>query len=47
MGNLLHEIDDLDDDAKASRWKEIRRHVSGLMIMTQEANRFLNPVEQI
>ena len=47
ISDLLHEIDDLDDIPKAARWKEIRRHVSDLMIMIQEATRFLNPVEQI
>ena len=47
ISDLLHEIDDLDTVAKSARWKEIRRHVSDLMIMIQEAARFLNPVEQI
>ena len=47
ISDLLHEIDDLKDGAKSARWKEIRRHVSDLMIMIQEAARFLNPVEQI
>ena len=47
ISDLLHEIDDLDDEAKSAQWKEIQRHVSDLMIMIQEAARFLNPVEQI
>ena len=47
ISDLLHEIDDLKDGAKSARWKEIRRHVSDLMIMIQEAARFLHPVEQI
>ena len=47
ISDLLHEIDDLTDGAKSARCKEIRRHVSDLMIMIQEAARFLNPVEQI
>jgi hypothetical protein len=47
IGDLLHEIDDLEDIPKAARWKKIRRHVSDLMIMILEATRFLNPVEQI
>ena len=47
ISDLLHEIDDLGGEAKSARWKEIRRHVSDLMIMIQEAARFLNPVEQI
>ena len=44
--DLLHEIDDLDDELKASRWKQIRQHLSDLMIMILEAERFLRPVEQ-
>ena len=47
ISDLLHEIDDLGEEAKSARWKEIRRHVSDLMIMIQEAARFLNPAEQI
>ena len=47
ISDLLHEIDDLEVDDKEARWKEIRRHVSDLMIMIQEAARFLKPVEKI
>ena len=47
IADLLHEIDDLPAEDKAKRWKEIKRHVSDLMIMLQEAARFLQPVEQI
>ena len=47
ISDLLHEIDDLEDDSKEARWKEIQRHVSDLMIMIQEAARFLKPVEKI
>ena len=45
--NSIFEIDDLDDKAKKNRWNEIRRHVSDLMIMIQEAAHFLDPVEKI
>ena len=47
ISDLLHEIDDLEGADKEARWKEIRRHVSDLMIMIQEAARFLRPVEKI
>ena len=47
ISDLLHEIDGLDTEAKKDRWKEIRKHVSDLMIMIKEAARFLRPVEQI
>ena len=47
ISDLLHEIDDLDDELKASRWNQIRQHLSDLMIMILEAERFLRPVEQI
>ena len=47
ISDLLHEIDGLDSEAKKDRWKDIRRHVSDLMIMIKEAARFLRPVEQI
>ena len=47
ISDLLHEIDDLDDELKVSRWKQIRQHLSDLMIMILEAERFLRPVEQI
>ena len=47
IADLLHEIDDLEIEAKEARWKELRRHVSDLMIMIQEAARFLSPVEKI
>merc|ERR1719225_25987 len=43
IADLLHEIDDLEIEAKEARWKELRRHVSDLMIMIQEAARFLSP----
>ena len=47
ISDLLHEIDDLERDTKSDRWKEVRRHVSDLMIMIQEAARFLRPTERI
>ena len=47
LGDLLHEIDDLEKEAKEKRWKEIRKHLSDLMIMIQEASRFLLPLEQV
>ena len=47
ISDLLHEIDDLDEESKSARWKEIRRHLSDLMIMIQEAERFLRPVAQV
>ena len=47
IGDLLHEIDDLKAEERSERWKEIKKHVSDLMIMIQEAARFLRPVEQI
>ena len=47
ISDLLHEIDDLEDNAKTTRWNEIQRHVSDLMIMIQEAAHFLDPVEKI
>ena len=47
ISDLLHEIENLEGDSKEARWKEIQRHVSDLMIMIQEAARFLKPVEKI
>ena len=47
ISDLLHEIDDLDEESKSARWKKIRRHLSDLMIMIQEAERFLRPVAQV
>jgi hypothetical protein len=47
IADLLHKIDELEGDSKEARWKEIQRHVSDLMIMIQEAARFLRPVEKI
>jgi hypothetical protein len=45
--DLLHEINDLETTAKEQRWEEIKRHLSDLMIMIQEAARYLKPVEDI
>ena len=47
IGDLLHEIDNLPEENKVMRQKQIQRHISDLMIMIQEAARFLDPVEQI
>ena len=47
ISDLLHEIDDLEPEEKSKRWKELKRHVSDLMIMVNEAARFLNPVYEI
>ena len=47
IGDLLHEIEKLTGEEKETRWKEIKRHVSDLMIMVNEAARFLNPVHEI
>jgi hypothetical protein len=47
VGDLLHEIDELEPKAKAERWEELKKHVSDLMIMIKEAARFLRPVEEI
>ena len=41
ISDLLHEIEELDPKAKSERYKELKRHVSDLMIMIQEASRFL------
>ena len=45
--DLLHGIDELEDDAKEERYKQLKRHVSDLMIMIQEATRFLMPVFKV
>ena len=47
ISDLLHEIDDLPKEENVKRWKEVKRHVSDLMIMVNEAARFLNPVFEI
>ena len=47
IGDLLHEIDDLPAKEKAERWEQLKRHVSDLMIMIQEAARFLRPGDEI
>lgn len=47
ISDLLHEIDDLPKEENVKRWKEVKRHVSDLMIMINEAARFLNPVFEI
>ena len=45
--DLLHEIEDLDEKSKESRYEELKRHVSDLMIMIQSATRFLYPVYKV
>ena len=45
--DLLHEIEDLDNESKKKRYQELKRHVSDLMIMIKEASRFLLPPEII
>ena len=47
ISDLLHEIDDLPPQDHVKRWKEVKKHVSDLMIMINEAARFLNPVHEI
>lgn len=47
ISDLLHEIDSLEGEAKIQRWKDIKRHLSDLMIMIQAGARFLKPAEQI
>ena len=45
--DLLHEIDDLDNDSKKKRYEELKKHVSDLMIMIKEGSRFLFSTEII
>ena len=45
--DLLHEIEDLDRPEKSRRYEKLKRHVSDLMIMIQEATRFLMPVNYV
>ena len=45
--DLLHEIDDLDNDSKKKRYEKLKRHVSDLMIMIKEASRYLLSTEII
>ena len=45
--DLLHEIDDLDNESKKKRYEKLKRHVSDLMIMIKEASRFLLSTEII
>ena len=45
--DLLHEIEDLASDEKTKRYKELKKHVSDLMIMIKEASRFLLSTELI
>ena len=47
ISDLLHETDDLKPEAKTARWKEMEKHVSDLMIMIQEAAKFLSPGQEI
>ncbi len=45
--DLLHEVDELNEDEKKERWERIKRHVSDLMIMIKSASDFLQPVDKI
>ena len=45
--DLLHEIEDLDDISKKKRYEELKKHLSDLMIMINEASRFLMPVFKV
>ena len=47
IGDLLHEIDDLEPKEKSKRWEQLKRHVSDLMIMINEAAGFLRPGDEI
>ncbi len=47
ISDLLHEIDDLSPPEKSQRVSEIKRHLSDLMIMIQEAASFLKPLDMI
>ena len=47
LTDLLHDIDKLDEIEKKKRWKEIRMHISDLMIIVKSATEFLEPVQNI
>ena len=47
ISDLLHGIDELNDEDSSMRWKKIRRHLSDLMIMVEAAVEFLQPTFQI
>ena len=47
ISDLLHEIEKLRGEESLKRWEEVKRHISDLMIMVQDAANFLKPVELI
>lgn len=47
LSDLIHETELLGAEAYKQRWEEIKKHVSDLMIMTQNAADFLRPIDRI
>lgn len=43
IGDLLHEIEDLEEEETQRRWEELRRHLSDLMIVFRQAAAWLQP----
>ena len=47
ISDLLHKIEDLDETTKKDRYKQLKKHVSDLMIMIKEASGLLKPSYQV